>query len=176
MLRTILIYGAIAGLIVGLPMFLLSATFKNSMIPHGMLIGYTTMLVAFSMIFFAIKRRRDRDLGGVIRFWPALGLGLGITCVAGILYVASWDLGLAISHADFAGVYADAVIKGAQAKGTSGPELDKLIAEMNAFRVQYADPLWRWPMTFMEIAPVGLLVSLVSAALLRNSRFLPARA
>ena len=53
--------------------------------------------------------------------------------------------------------------------------LAKFTAEMEQFKVQYANPLYRWPMTFIEIFPVGVLVSLISAALLRNRRFLPAR-
>lgn len=44
-----------------------------------------------------------------------------------------------------------------------------------ASKVQYANPLFRLPMVFAEIFPVGVLVSLISAALLRNRRFLPAR-
>src|SRR3546814_12654255 len=35
--------------------------------------------------------------------------------------------------------------------------------------------MFRLPMTFVEIFPVGVLVSLVSAAVLRNPRVLPAR-
>jgi hypothetical protein len=46
---------------------------------------------------------------------------------------------------------------------------------MAEFRQQYANPLFRLPVTFIEIFPVGLVVSLISAALLRNSRFLPAQ-
>ena len=74
---------------------------------------------------------------------------------------------------DFAGTYAKSVIEQQQAKGLSGEELAKLRAEMEAFKVQYANPLYRLPMTFIEIFPIGVLVSLVSAGLLRNSRFLP---
>jgi hypothetical protein len=50
-----------------------------------------------------------------------------------------------------------------------------LTTEMVNFEAQYANPLWRPPMTFTEILPVGVLVSLVSAALLRNDRFVPAQ-
>jgi hypothetical protein len=76
---------------------------------------------------------------------------------------------------DFAGSYAKAMIAQQQAKGVSAEALAKLTAEMEQFKIQYANPLYRWPMTFVEIFPVGVLVSLISAALLRNSRFLPAR-
>jgi predicted enzyme related to lactoylglutathione lyase len=126
-------------------------------------------------VFVAIKRHRDADLGGVIKFWPAFGLGLGISFIAGILYVVSWESACAIAHVDFAGSYAKAMIAQQQAKGVSTEGLAKLTAEMEHFKMQYANPLYRWPMTFMEIFPVGVLVSLVSAALLRNSRFLPPR-
>ena len=62
-----------------------------------------------------------------------------------------------------------------KASGASAAELAKFTAEMAQFKIQYANPLYRWPMSFIEIFPVGVLVSLVSAGLLCNSRFLPAR-
>ncbi len=80
-----------------------------------------------------------------------------------------------MTHMDFAASYSNAIIGSEQAKGASAEALAKLSTEMEAFKVQYADPMFRLPMTFAEIFPVGVLVSLVSAGLLRNSRFLPAR-
>ncbi|MGD0864272.1 MAG: DUF4199 domain-containing protein, partial [Rhizomicrobium sp.] len=112
---------------------------------------------------------------GVIGFWQALALGLGISFVAGILYVVSWETACAIAGIDFGSSYAAAMIAQKKAAGVSGAALAKFVDEMNAFKVQYANPLYRWPMTFIEIFPVGVLVSLISAALLRNRRFLPAR-
>jgi ABC-type multidrug transport system fused ATPase/permease subunit len=147
----------------------------QTMMRYGMVIGYLIMLIALSTVFVAIKRRRDADLGGVIKFWPAFGLGLGISFIAGVLYVLSWEAACAIAHLDFAGSYANAMIAQAQARGISAEALAKLTAQMEQFKLQYANPLYRLPMTFIEIFPVGVLVSLVSAALLRNSRFLPAR-
>ncbi|MBP2160139.1 MULTISPECIES: DUF4199 domain-containing protein [Asticcacaulis] len=176
MLKKILSYGAIAGIIVGLPMFLMTVSLKgHPPAPWGMVIGYTTMLVALSTVFIAVKRHRDAELGGVIKFWPAFGLGLGISIVAGILYVLTWEAAQAVSGIDFAGDYSRELIEAQKAKGIGGAELARFTAEMEAFRTNYANPLWRLPMTFAEIFPVGILVSLVSAALLRNSRFLPAR-
>ncbi len=175
MLKRIFTYGLVAGLIAGIP---LSISTITSTVGHGvvaMVIGYLTMLIALSAVFVAVKRQRDSDGGGVIRFWPALGLGLAISLVAGILYVAIWDISCALAHMDFAGDYARSMIAGAKAKGMDAADLAKLTAQMDAFKAQYANPLYRWPMTFAEIAPVGVLVSLVSAALLCNPRFLPAR-
>lgn len=177
MLRNIFFYGVIAGVIVAIPTFGLTVLLKDHPPEqYGLLIGYATMLVALSAIFVAIKRHRDVDGGGVIHFWPALALGLGVSVVAGIFYCVAWEAALAVTGMDFGADYAQAYIEAEKAKGVSGPALAKLTAEMEAFKAQYANPLYRVPMTFTEIFPVGVLVSLVSAALLRNSRFLPARA
>ena len=176
MLRLIVRYGVIGGLVVGVPMFSLTVFGGNGGLEkYGYLIGYTTMLIALSTIFIAIKKRRDTTLGGVIGFWPAFGTGLAISFVAGIFYVASWELAMGVTHMDFAGSYAQAMIDAAKAKGLSGDALAKAVAEAEQFKANYANPLYRLPMTFIEIFPVGVLVSLVSAGLLRNSRFLAAR-
>jgi hypothetical protein len=73
---------------------------------------------------------------------------------------------------DFAGEYAKALIAQQEAHGVTGDALAKFKAEMERFKIQYANPFYRLPMTFAEIFPVGVLVSLVSAGLLRNPRFL----
>lgn len=176
MLRRILSYGFVAGLIVGLPMLVMAVSLKgHPPLAYGMVIGYSTMLVALSTVFIAIKRHRDNELGGVIRFWPAFGIGLAITLVASVFYVLAWEATVAITHMDFASDYAAAVIREQKAKGVSADALAKTVAEMDQFKVQYANPLFRLPMTFIEIFPIGVLVSLVSAGLLRNSRFLAMR-
>lgn len=174
MLRMILAYGTIAGLVVGAVLSgIVIAMNGHQSMTWGMVIGYLTMLIGLSAVFVAIKRHRDVDLGGVIRFWPAFGLGLGISLVAGIFYALAWEFALAVTQMDFAGDYARFLIDEQRAKGVSGEELAKFTAEMDRFKVEYANPLYRLPMTFTEIFPVGVLVSLVSAGLLRNSRFLP---
>ena len=176
MLRTVLKYGVIAGLIVGGLMIATFALFSGMPpLKYGMVIGYTTMLIALSAVFVGIKQHRDVDRGGVIGFWPALWVGLGISFIAGIFYVVAWELVQAMSDMDFASAYSKAILDSEKAKGASAEALARMSAEMEAFKVQYADPLFRLPMTFAEIFPVGVLVSLVSAGLLRNNRFLPAR-
>jgi hypothetical protein len=176
MRNTILKWGLIAGLVVGIIDFTMFVGLGDQ--PHleyGMLIGYSVMLVALSAVFVGIKQHRDRDLGGVIRFWPALGIGLAISFIAGVFYVLAWEASQAVTHADFATVYANAVLEQARAKGQSAAEIAKMAAELAQFKVQYANPMWRLPMIFTEIFPVGVLVSLVSAALLRRPGFMPVR-
>lgn len=172
--RAVLVYGTIAGLIVGLPLFVLTVTTRGEP-PQGVLLGYTIMLVALSAVFAAIKRHRDTVGGGVIGFWTALALGLGVSLVASLFYVAAWEAALAVTGLDFGQAYADALIAREKAKGLTGEALDHFIAEMEAFKRDYADPRQRLPMTFTEIFPVGVLVSLISAAILRDPRILPAR-
>jgi hypothetical protein len=176
MLQKILSYGVVAGLVVGVPLFGLTVAMNgHPPLAYGVALGYLTMLIALSAVFVAIKRHRDEQLGGVIRFWPAFGLGLGISLVAGVFYVLAWEAALAVTGMDFAGEYAKSLLAQQQARGVSGEALAKFALEMQQFKVQYANPLYRVPMTFTEIFPVGVLVSLVSAGLLRNSRFMAAR-
>jgi hypothetical protein len=55
-------------------------------------------------------------------------------------------------------------------------QLEAAAAQAADFARMYRNPLYRMAFTFIEIFPVGILVSLISAALLRNARLLPARA
>lgn len=177
MFRTILLWGTVAGLIVGSILFGTTVAMADQppSMGVGMAIGYTSMLIALSAIFVGVKRHRDDALGGVIRFWPAFGMGLGISVVAGVFYVLAWETALAVTGLDYGAKFAEHLIAQRRAEGASAAELAQITAEMKAFSVQYADPLYRMPMTFTEIFPVGVLVSLISAALLRRSSFLPAR-
>ena len=177
MIRSILYWGSLAGLIVGGLLFATTVSMADQppSMSLGMLLGYTGMLVALSLIFVAVKRHRDRAQGGVIRFWPAFAMGLGISLVAGVFYVLAWEAALAVSGMDFGAKYAEMLLDQRRAASAGAEELATYAAELEAFRVQYAHPLYRIPMTFTEIVPVGVLVSLVSAALLRNPRFMPLR-
>lgn len=176
MFRSIIVYGVIAGLIVITPTFLYFLLAKPDMSDHSVFLGYTIMLIALSTIFVAVKGYRDNAQGGVIKFAPALFMGLGISVVAGLIYVVGWEIYMAQTNYTFAAAYGDSMVEAARAKGASPEEIEALAAQMDEFAVQYANPLFRMPMTFVEIFPVGLIVSLISAALLRNRSFLPARA
>ena len=173
MTRTILTYGLISGVIaiLGIIGTILAPGHSHS----SVWLGYLIMLVALSAILLGVKQHRDQVLGGVIKFWPAFLVGLGIAVIAGLAYVAVWEAYLALTHYTFMDSYVDHILAAKRAAGVAGPAYQKLAAEMEAMRRNYANPLYRWPMTFVEIFPVGLLVALVSAALLRNPRFLPAR-
>ncbi|MEE2566556.1 DUF4199 domain-containing protein [Hyphobacterium marinum] len=172
MLRSILVYGAVSGTVVILGMI------AGMMMSDGMgsqAAGYLIMFIALSVIFIGIKRHRDLRLGGVIKFLPAFGMGLGIAVVAGLAYVVTWEIYLAITDYAFMEQYIAASIEARQSAGMSGEELQAYIAQMDQMRDQYANPVFRLPITFLEIFPIGLVIALVSAILLRNPRFLPHR-
>jgi NADH:ubiquinone oxidoreductase subunit K len=169
------IYGLISGALAALGII------GTILLPHGnplhesLWVGYLIMLVALSAILVGVKQYRDDVQGGVIGFGKAFLIGLGIAAVAGLAYAVVWEAYLALTHYRFAEAYINETLAAKRAAGVSGAKYQKAVAEMDAFRTQYASPLFRIPMTFIEIFPVGLLVALVSAALLRNPGFLPAK-
>jgi hypothetical protein len=176
MLRISLVYGSLAGLVVILVLIAGLTVLSGQHFITTEWFGYLTMIVALSAIFLGIKRHRDEALGGVIKFLPAFALGLGIAVVAGVIYVVVWEIYLASSGYHFMDAYVAGMIAAKKAHGVTGPALAAQIAELNAMKEQYANPLYRLPMTFLEIFPVGLIIALISAAVLRNPRVLPARA
>jgi hypothetical protein len=175
MLRVVIGYGLIAGLLVSVNFFWVLTSDPASHTGSGYVYGYATMIIALTAVFLGIKHYRDKALGGVIRFGQAVLVGLGISAVASLIYVVGCELCLALSGMDFGSVYGQAMVDAARQKGASGAELEKVVADAQAFAKSYANPLYRMPMTFIEIFPVGLLITLISAAVLRNSRVLPAR-
>jgi hypothetical protein len=172
--RRMLMYGALAGMaIIGTTLVAL-ALFGSEQIATEWF-GYLVMLLALSLIFVGIKRYRDEALGGVIRFRTAFGLGLGITVVASVIYVGAWEINMAVDDDDFIDSYAASVIADREAEGLEGEALQTEIEEMDRLRERYANPFFRLAITFLEIFPVGLLITLASAGLLRNPEVMPAR-
>ena len=170
----ILKFGILSGLLVITPMILGMVLGGADSAAGSVLVGYAIMLVAFALIFVATKRYRDRELGGVIRFGQAFLLGLGIAAVAGVAYVMVWELYLFTSDYAFINEYKAGVIAAERDAGASAAKLAELEQEMERMVANYSKPWFRIPITFSEIFPVGVLVSLVSAAVLRNPRVLPA--
>ena len=179
MLRIILIYGLIGAVIVGGPLLWGMLTFdvnSGEMPENGALIGYATILVALTGVFLGVKHYRDKEKGGVIKFMPALGVGLGISAVASLGWVIAWEISLAVTKFDFVTAYYGAMIEQAQADGATAEKIAQMRTEQEGFASMYSNPVIRMGITFVEMFPIGVVISLISAALLRNSRFLPARA
>ncbi len=174
MKRIILIYGSIAGVIVATCTALtMIAT------PHGnsasMAVGYLSMLISLSLVFAGVKKYRDEQLGGVIGFSTALGVGFGISLIATLFYALGWEAYLYATDYRFMPSYVESTIAAKVAAGASTDEIAKLTTEMQAFAKTYENPALRLLITMSEMAPVAIIVTLISATLLRKTDFMPAR-
>jgi polyferredoxin len=154
-MRYALVYGLLAAAVIG-AVIVSGIAFHLGGVFQTVWFGYTVMVVAMTFMFVGVRRYRDVEKGGVIRFLPALGMGLAIGLVAVVAYVLIWEAYLAATHYDFI------------EKFFRGPEM----AELKAY---YSNPIFRMWETAKELAPVALIVAFVSAALLRNPKLLPAR-
>ena len=168
------IYGFLSGLVIIVTMITGIVFSGHESFFSSEWFGYLVMLVALTFIFVGVKRYRDIERGGVIKFGIAFAMGLAIAAAAGVAYVGVWEIYLAMTDYKFMDQYIAGIMRAKQAAGVSGAALAAEMAKLESMRTNYANPLLRIPMTFMEIFPVGFLVSLVSALLLRNPRVLPA--
>jgi len=176
MLRYALIYGGITGGIVITIMSLVLVTMGTESILSSQAVGYAIMLVVLSLVFIGIKRYRDVEHGGVVTFAQAAGVGVAIAAVAGVIYAIGWEVSLVATDYAFIDAYRESVIADIKAQGLAASEEAAKIAEINSSMESYRNPLFRLPITFVEIFPVGLIVALISAFILKNAKVLPARA
>jgi hypothetical protein len=174
MLRIVLIFGLISGAIAAGLMWILMGVVKDGGIDfeNGMTWGYATMIVALSLIFFAIKSYRDNN-GGRITFWKGLQIGILISLISGVCYAASWELYYRGSGQEFLQKYTAYYLDKMKQEGKSDAEVETARTESQQFMELYRNFFIRFPMTLMEILPVGIIVSLISAALLRRRELLP---
>ena len=171
MKKNVLVFGLISGLIVSTLMAISMVTmYNNPDAGHGggsMIIGYLSMLVAFSLIFVAVKNYRDKQNGGVISFGKAFKIGLLIALIGSTMYVIMWALLYNFYMPDFMDRYCAQMIE--NAKPTSSPaKIQELTEQMNTQKEMYKNPLFFVLFTYFEILPVGLLVSLVTALILKR--------
>lgn len=175
MKRTILTYGLIAGAVVGGMLLITMPMYQAGTLnlDNGELLGYSTMTIALSMIFFGVKSYRDKELNGVISFWKAVQVGLLITLVAGVIYASCWEVSYSQIGPAFTQRMTERYAERIKAEGKSDAEVAKTMAEWESFFELYKNPIVRFGVTLMEITPVGVVLTLLSAALLRRKNFLP---
>jgi hypothetical protein len=172
MKKTIVIYGIIAGVVVSTAM-LISMNYIShceGSVDYGtsMVIGYASMLVAFSLVFVAIRNYRDKYNGGVITFGKSFRIGFMIALIASTFYVVAWLIDYFVFMPDFMDKYAANELVHLKESGASQAEIDKQTKEMADFSRMYKNPLFNALMTYMEILPVGLIVTLASALILKR--------
>lgn len=170
MKRIVFTFGLVSGAIVAVVLFGSMAIWgTDGMTAGSVWLGYSIMVIALSVIFFAVKSYRDDQLGGVIRFWTALRLGLGITAVAGAVYVIGWEIYYQTLGGNFMDHYIAASLERLRNDGAAAAELARARQDMEEFRALYENLAARMVITLLEILPVGVVIALFSAALLRKT-------
>lgn len=168
MRNTVVKFGLIAGGILAATMAVTLPLMNSGKMEHSYVVGYTSMVVALLAVFFGIRSYRDKNGGGTITFGKAFKVGILITVIASAIYVIAWEIIYFNFVPDFADKYAALSIEKLRSDGASDAEILAEQQKMADFKRLYANPLINVGMTFMEVFPVGLIVTLVSAAILRK--------
>jgi hypothetical protein len=172
MKRNIIIYGLIAGIVVSILMLFianyLSFCEGNLDYDTSMLIGYASMLIAFSLVFVGIRNYRNKYNGGVISFGKAFKIGILMVLIASTIYVVAWLIDYYFFIPDFAEKYSAHTLDELKASGASQTEIDKQTKEMANFVRMFKNPFFNAMMTYVEILPVGLIVTLISSLILKR--------
>lgn len=137
---------------------------------HGELIGYSSMVLSFLLVFFGVKSYRDNLAGGVIGFGKAFQVGILITLVTCAMYVLAWQIIYYNFYPDFLDQYSAHAVANMREAGESEAAIQAATAQMADFAKLYANPLVNVAVTFLEVFPVGLIMTLVSAAILRRRK------
>ena len=164
MKKVVLTYGLLAGLLIVVLGIIIQMSFGD----HSIVTGYVTMILSLLMVFFGIKSYRDQHQGGVISFWGGFKVGILIALIASFFYVVGWEIYSSLYMPNFMEEYAARTIEEMKAEGASAAKLSETMAEMEYWKEIYKNPFIRVGMVFLEIFPVGLLVTLIYAAILRR--------
>jgi hypothetical protein len=177
MRKIVIVYGLIAGAIINF-CFLVGLYFwsKGTIdFDNAEYFGYGSMLVSLSMIFFGIKSFRDNQNEKKIGFWKGIQVGLFISIIASVLYASGWETFLAVYpgvKTGFVDDYTEHYIGKLKEKGAPNEEIESVTAEMASMKEMYKNPLLRFGFTLIEILPLGIIVTLLSAAILRRKEVL----
>lgn len=130
--------------------------------------GYSSMLLSFALLFIGIKQYRDKQLGGYISFKKAFLMGLYMTLIASAIYVIGWMIYSSSNMTDFMDQYTSHMLDKMAKEGANNAEIEAKKEEMAYYAELYKNPFWKAVMTFVEIFPVGLIISLISALILKR--------
>ena len=170
MKKTVLTFGLISGAILSI-MMAVTVPFEHKIgYDHALIVGYTTMVVSFLLIFFGIRSYRDNVGGGAVRFGRAFSVGALIAVIASVCYVATWEVIFYKFTPDFFDKYSARVVAQTKASGATDAQVEAKRQELAAQAIQYKKPLVNIAYTFIEPFPVGLVFALVCAGILRKRR------
>jgi hypothetical protein len=168
MKKTVLTFGLISGAIMMLLMFVTMAFINRIGFDKGEIVGYTGIVLAFLLIFFGIRSYRENIGGGTVSFGRAFAVGILIALIASVFYVIAWEIIYFNFMHDFVDKYAAHMVEQVRASGASAETIQAKLQEMKKFREMYENPFFNAAITFTEPFPVGLIITLISAAILRK--------
>ena len=166
MKKNIIIYGLIAGIVVSILMLISANNITD--FDTSLFVGYASMLLAFSLVFVGIRNYRDKYNEGVVGFGKAFKMGIMIVLIASTIYVIAWHIAYFYFEPDYLEKFSAKMLDKLKAGGASQIEIDNKIKEMANFAVKYKNPFFNALMTYMEILPVGLIVTLISSLILKR--------
>jgi hypothetical protein len=168
MKKIILVFGMISGAI-SISLMLASMKFEDKIgFDKAEYIGYTVLVLSFMLVYFGIRSYRDNVAGGEITFAKGFVVGLGITLISSACYVGIWEILYFNFLPGFIDKYNVHIIQKLQDSGASAAVVQAKVEELKKFKVMYDKPLFNAAMTFLEPFPVGLVITLISAAVLRK--------
>jgi Protein of unknown function (DUF4199) len=169
MKKTVLTFGLLSGA-VSSAMMLLTLPFLDRIgFERSEILGYTLIVASFLLVFFGVRSYRENVAGGSLTFGRAFVVGLLITLVSCACYVVTWEFIYFKLAPDFADKYGAYVLERARASGASQESLQATAREMQAFKQMYDKPLFNAAISFLEPFPIGFVVTLISAAVLRRT-------
>jgi hypothetical protein len=173
MKRVVLVYGLIAGAIVAALMIISQIFWRYGVInfDNGEYYGYGSMIVALSMVFFGIKSYRDNQQDGSVGFWKAVQIGLLISLLGAVVYAGSWEVYYQSSpefRNTFFDKYTEHQVDKLQKGRASAEIIEEARAQIAMMRDLYQNPALRFGFSMVEILPVGVIVTLISAGILRR--------
>lgn len=168
MKKTVVTFGLLSGAVSALMMFGTTMVADRIGFERGAIVGYTAMVISFLFVYFGVRSYRDNVSGGQLSFGRGIAVGLLITGISCICYVIAWEIVYFNFMPDFMDKYAAYEVEKMRAAGATQAAIDAMAKQMAQFKIAYANPLYNSAITFLEPTPVGLLVTLISAAALRT--------
>ena len=168
MKKTILTFGLISGAISSLVMVAIVPFADRIGFERGPVIGYTSIVLSFLLVFFGIRSYRDNLGNGQITFLKAFAVGISITLISCVCYVVTWEVIYYNFLPDFWDKYGAHLVEKLRASGASDAAVQARLQEVAKYKVLYKNPFFNAVLTFIEPFPIGLVITLISALILRR--------
>ena len=168
MKKTVLVFGLISGLLSS-AMMLATLPFLHQIgFDRGAIVGYTAIVASLLVVFFGIRSYRDQVGGGAVTFGRGFTVGLLITLISCLFYVATWEVIYYKLSPGFADEWTSYALDKARAASATAAEMEATTRQMADIKTLMDNPFTNGAMAFVEPFPIGLLVTLISAAILRK--------